>query len=179
MFTYLFVASSPQCCLLLAMGSLTTASWPANKARAHRQGCQTRSSASRFSLPRCQMTKVPHRPLQKSSHEGDQRCLPSGASKPQNKPSLIPRLLPDQALFITTKAQGPIASGCFFCFPGEPPTVTRLQLKVDFLWYPSSKQPQYRPKLHSHLNWRQWLMLGCGFMKHTENNQLATVDGEG
>lgn len=39
------------------------------KPEPHSQGCQTRSSASRFSLPRCQMMKVLHRPLQKSSRE--------------------------------------------------------------------------------------------------------------
>lgn len=55
--------------------------------------------------------------------------------------------------------------------------MTRLQLKVGFSQYPSSKQPQCRPKLHSHIKWRQRLMLGRGSMGSTENNQLAVMDG--
>lgn len=113
----------------------------------------------------------------------DQRHLPLGASQPQSDPSLLPcsssGLLPGQPPLIPTKAKVSRQVGFSSNSQGEPPTVTRLQLKVGFSPYPSSKQPQCRLKLHSHVNWRQWLMLGRGFMENTENNQLEVMDGGG
>lgn len=43
-----------------------------------------KNSASRFSLPRCQMTRALHHPRQKSSCEG------GGGHQPRSKPSLVP-----------------------------------------------------------------------------------------
>lgn len=148
-----------------------------------RQGCQARNSASRFSLPRCRMMKVLHRPLQKSSHEGDQRHLPPGASQPRAiRPSSLaphPVFSPANPHSHPPRPKSQRQVGFSSNSQGEPPAVTRLQLKAGSSPYPSSKQPQCRLQLHSRTNWRQWPMLGRGFMENTENNQLEVMDGGG
>lgn len=138
-----------------------------------------RNSASCFSLPRCQMTKVLRHPLPKSSREGGPGGGP--ASPRANRPSsLVSSLLPRRQPPHTH--QGPSHKGKwdFLLLPRRSPQQQHdSRFMAGFSWYTSSKQPRCRPELNSYINWRQRPRPGRGFMKNVENNQLTITDGGG
>lgn len=118
------------------------------------------------------MTKALPRPPQKSSREGGQRRLPSEARQPQSRLPLLPvSLLADP----THTHRGLGLGGTWVSLL---PSSDQTPAYGGFFPFPSSKQPQCRPKLHSHRNWRQRLLLGVGLWR-TQNNRLAVMDGGG
>lgn len=135
-------------CLPLAHPPYLPGQPPRRRLRGLERIPNKKNSASRFSLPQCQMTRALHHPRQKSSCEG------GGGHQPRSKPSLVPV---SSLAHPTHTPQGPRLKGkrAFPPLPWGSPDGHRTPAPSEFSWLPGSKRPQRRLKQNSCIHWRQ------------------------